>query len=271
MDQNTTTRACRFRWLPATAYALRALSPIFLSGIVLQIVLIIHCVRTGRNTVWIWVLALLSLPGAIAYIAVEILPSLWRTPMTGRALRGFRRALDPEQQLRNLAVAAQRSGDVANRQRYAEELVRQGRAAQAVTVYGQILTGLYEYDPNLLLGLANAQFAAGLSAAARETLDRLIRRNPNFKSPEGHLLYARALEGEGDLTKALEEYAAVAGYFAGAEATLRHALLLIKVGHLAATRQILSDLLEHARLAPGHYRHAQGEWLTAARRELAAL
>ena len=149
--------------------------------------------------------------------------------------------------------------------------MRQGQSARAVTVYEQILTGLYETDPNLLLGLAHAQFAAGGSAAARETLDRLIVNNPDFKSPEGHLLYARALEGEGNLPKALEEYAAVAGYFAGAEAQLRYALLQIKLGHDVAARQTLSGLLEHARLAPRHYRQAQEEWLTAARRKLAAL
>ena len=247
------------------------MSPIFLLALVLQVVLIIHCIRTGRSTVWIWVLALLSLPGAIAYVAVEIIPGLWRSPTTGRALRGVRRALDPGQQLHAYELAAQRTGDVASRQRYAEELVRQGQPAQAVDVYGQALTGLYERDPNLLLGLAQAQFAAGHAAAARTTLDTLIAHNPNFKSPEGHLLYARALEGEGDLPKALEEYVVVAGYFAGAEAPLRHALLQIKLGQRAAARQTLNALLEHARLAPRHYRRAQEQWLTVARRELAAL
>ncbi len=247
------------------------MSPIFLIVLGLQVALIIHCIRTGRNTVWIWVLALLSLPGAIAYIAVEIVPDLWRSPTTGRALRGVRRALDPGEQLRAYELAAQRTGDVASRQRYAEELVRQGHATQAIAVYGQALTGLYEQDPNLLLGLAQAQFAAADPAAARKTLDRLIANNPAFKSPEGHLLYARALEGEGNLAKALEEYAAVAGYFAGAEAPLRHALLQARLGQHTAARQTLSALLEHARLAPRHYRQAQEQWLTAARRELAAL
>lgn len=220
---------------------------------------------------WIWVLALLSLPGAIAYVAVEIIPSLWRSPSTKRTVRGVRRALDPGQQLRAYELAAQRTGDVASRQRYANELVRQGLPTQAIDVYGQTLTGLYEHDPNLLLGLAQAQFAAGQPAAARATLDLLIVRNPDFKSPEGHLLYARALEGEGNLPKALEEYAAVAGYFAGAEAPLRHAQLQAKLGLRSEARQTLSALLDHARLAPRHYRRAQEQWLTVARRELTAL
>jgi hypothetical protein len=265
-------RARLFRVAPATPYALaRHMNPIFILALVLQVALIIHCIRTGRNTVWIWVLALLSIPGAIAYIAVEVIPGLWRSPTTGRTLRGVRRTLDPGQQLRAYELAAQRTGDVASRQRYAEELVRQGQAAQAVDVYGQTLNGLYAHDPNLLLGLAQAQFAAAQPAAARATLDGLIAHNPGFKSPEGHLLYARALEGEGDLPKALEEYAAVASYYAGAEAPLRHALLQARLGLRAEARQTLSALLDHARLAPRHYRRAQEQWLTIARREFAAL
>jgi tetratricopeptide (TPR) repeat protein len=122
-----------------------------------------------------------------------------------------------------------------------------------------------------LLGLAQAQFAAGSSAAARMTLDRLIAQNPDFKSPEGHLLYARALEGEGNLSKALEEYAAVAAYFAGAEAPLRHALLQAKLGQRAAAKQTLSALLEHAQLAPRHYARHRGMVGGRIRREIAAL
>lgn len=247
------------------------MSPIFLISLLVQVLLIVHCVRTGRNTLWIWVLALLSLPGAIAYVAVEIIPDLFRSRTAGRALRGVRRALDPAAQLRAYELAVQRTGDVASRQRYAEELVRQGRGAEAIAVYEQALTGLYQHDPNLMLGLAQAQFAAGQATAARTTLDTLIERNPSYKSADGHLLYARALEAEGNLPKALEEYAVVASYYAGAEAALRHAQLQARLGRRAEARQTLDALLEHARLAPRHYRQAQEQWLAAARRELAAL
>jgi len=130
---------------------------------------------------------------------------------------------------------------------------------------------LYEQDPNLLLGLARAQFASGAFAEARATLDALIAHNPQFKSPDGHLLYARALEGEGNLDKALEEYAAVSKYYAGAEAPLRYARLLRTTGKPEQARRELKELLEHARLAPRHYRRMQQQWLSEAERELAAL
>ncbi len=247
------------------------MSVAFIISIVIEVLLIIHCIRTGRNMLWIWAIALLPAAGPIAYVLVEILPGLINNRGTRRAVRGVQRALDPEQELRRYEAEARHTGDVASRQRYADELLRQGRAADAAGVYGQALTGLYESDPNLLYGLARAQYAQGEFAGARATLDTLRERNPEFRSPDGHLLYARALEGEGQRERALEEYAAIAGYYAGAEAALRYAQFLRSLGRTDDARRVLRELLEHARLAPRHYRKMQQEWLGDAERELAAL
>jgi hypothetical protein len=207
----------------------------------------------------------------VAYVIVEIIPGLIKSQGARRAARGVSRALDPQQDLRRYQDEARVTGDVASRQRYADELVRQNRPAEAIEIYKQALSGLYEHDPNLMLGLARAQFAGSAYAQARATLDALIANNPEFKSPDGHLLYARALEGEGNQAKALEEYAAVASYYAGAEAKLRYAKMLRSVGKTDDARRVLNELLEHARVAPRHYRKMQQEWLAEAQRDLSGL
>jgi hypothetical protein len=56
--------------------------------------------------------------------------------------------------------------------------------------------------------------------------------------------------------------------YPGAEARVRYALLLKRRGKLDEARRILKDLVDGARMAPAHYRKAQGEWLDRARREL---
>ena len=66
------------------------MSPLFILVLVVQVILIVHCIRTGRNTLWIWVLALLSFAGAIAYVAVELIPDLFRSSTARNALRGVR-------------------------------------------------------------------------------------------------------------------------------------------------------------------------------------
>ena len=236
---------------------------------VIQAALIVHVIKTGRNQLWIW--ALLLLPagiGALAYLAVEIVPELFRTRTAQRTARSFRKAMDPGADLRRYESEARIAGNVASRQRYAEELVRHGRYDEAIAQYRETLSGLYEHDPNLMLGLAQAQFGKGDAAGARATLDELIRLNPDFRSPVGHLLYARALEAEGNVQKALEEYRVLASSYPGAEAAVRYAQLLQAQGVRAEAQRVVRELLEQARIAPGHYRRAQRTWLEAAQRLL---
>jgi hypothetical protein len=225
-------------------------------SIAIQAGLIVHVIRTGRNQLWIWVLLFLPLAGGVAYLAVEILPELFRSRAARRTARGLRRAMDPGADLRRYENEARVTGNVASRQRYAEELTRHARYDEAIAQYQQALTGLYEHDPNLMLGLAQAQFAKGEARAARQTLDELIKQNPTFRSPAGHLLYARALAAEGDVTKALEEYAVLAPAYPGAEAAVRYAQLLEAQGQRAEAQRVARELLEQACIAPGHYRRA---------------
>lgn len=237
-------------------------------SIVIQALLIVHCIKTGRNQLWIWVLALLSYAGILAYVAVEILPELFRGRTAQRTARGFKRVLDPNANLRRYESEARVTGGVATRQRYADELIRQARYEEAIAEYRQALTGLYEQDPNLMLGLARAQFGKSDATAARTTLDELIRLNPDFKSPEGHLLYARALETEGNVERALEEYRVLAPYYPGAEAAARYAQLLSAQGQREEAHKVVQELMDEARIAPAHYRKAQKPWLEAAERVL---
>jgi len=241
---------------------------IFIVTLLIQAAFIIHVMKTGRNTLWIWVLIIpgLAFVGMLAYLFVEILPELFRSRTARRTARGFRKAMDPQRDLRRFESEASIGGNVASRQRYAEELARHARYDEAIAQYRQALSGLYEHDPNLMLGLAQAQFGKGDAAGARATLDDLIRLNPQFRSPAGHLLYARALEGEGNVDKALEEYRAVVGSFPGAEAAVRYAQLLKAQGQREEAQKVAHELLQQARIAPGHYRRAQREWLEAAER-----
>src|SRR4029077_12030497 len=103
----------RMPWLLILSYAI-------------QLLLIIQCIKGGRNQIWIWVLALLSFPGAIAYVAVEIIPDLFRSRTAQRTARGVKKALDPHADLRRYESEARVAGNVASRQRYAEALTRAG-------------------------------------------------------------------------------------------------------------------------------------------------
>jgi hypothetical protein len=244
------------------------LSLIFILTLAIQAGLIVHVIKTGRNTLWIWAIALLPAAGSLAYLVVEVLPSVFRGSAARRTKAGMQRMIDPDRDLRHAAAEVELSGNVDARRRLAEELYERGQFDEARKVYEAGLKGIFEHDPTLLLGLARAEFSAGDFLAARRSLERLILHNPEFKSADGHLLYARALEAQDALDEAEHEYGAVAAGYPGAEARLRYGLLLQRRGKTEEARRIFKDLLDSAKMAPPHYRKAQAEWLEQARRAL---
>ena len=230
-----------------------------------QILMIIHVVRTGRNMYWVMILLMAPGIGGLAYLIVELIPDLMNDYRARRAFRGVTKTLNPGGDLRQRQREHKLSGSVDAARHLASELSERGSYDEAIQHYEKALTGLYEFDPDLMFGLATAQFGNDQYEETRKTLDLLIEKNPDFKSPEGHLLYAKAFEACGDDEKALGEYKVVAGSYAGAEAQLRYGLLLERLGHHDAARVEFDEIINAAELAPRHYRTAQREWINEAK------
>jgi hypothetical protein len=240
----------------------------WLLPILLQVALVIHVIRTGRNTLWIWLIVFVPLVGALAYFAVEILPGIFGSRTARQAASSFKRTIDPTRDLRHAQRRLAATDSIESRRRLADELVDHGKYEEAIEHYRSGLTGIYTHEPVLLLGLANALFNKGEPAEARRALDDLIEHNPDFKSPDGHLLYARALEGEGNMEKAASEYETVIKYFSGAEARYWYGMFLQRAGRQPQAREVFEQLLKDAQLATAHYRKAQKAWLDKAKKEL---
>lgn len=245
--------------------------PFLILMYIVQIGLIVHVMKTGRPPYWCFVLLMAPGIGALAYIIVEILPNLQNDMRAKRALRGVRRTLNPDGDLRRRQMQHRLSGSVDAARHLATELMEKGRYAEAVTHYRTALSGIYEHDPDLLLGLATAQFGDGDATGSKITLDTLKETNPEYRSPEGHLIYARALEELGELEQAEEEYSTLAGYYPGVEARIRYAQLLESVDKQDIARQEYEAIIAAAELAPRHFRSAQKEWLAAAKTGAARL
>ncbi len=243
------------------------MSPIILLSIALQIACGVHVVRTGRPMYWLLILFIGSFIAVIIYLIAEVLPELGNSPGTRKALQSARKRIDPQRDRRRAAVQLDLADTADNRQRLALESFQSGDFEQAESLYRSALKGLYQTDPDLMLGLAKAQFGLGQALPAKETLDALIAANPNYRSHEGHLLFARALEAMGDTKAALSEYEALAHSFPGEEGRARYALLLQHDGQFDAANAVFSDMLKRAAAAPSYYRREQREWVDLAKRE----
>jgi hypothetical protein len=234
----------------------------------MQLACAMHIVRTGRDRYWLWIVLAFPLLGCVAYFVAEMLPEMLGTREARHAVGKARRAFDPEREYRALADQLDTADTAENRKALAEESLRLGKVEQAITLYKTALTGVHKDDPNIMHGLARAYFAAGDFLNCTQTLDALRAANPRFQSADAHLLYARALEGQGRVDEALSEYEAVSAYYAGAEARCRYALLLQRAGRTQQARQLFAEVVRAVEKTGKAFKRDQREWYDIAKQNL---
>jgi hypothetical protein len=235
----------------------------------LQILCVVHVVRTGRNTMWIYILLFLPALGMIAYVIVEVLPG-WFGSRTARNLQSTAvSTLDPGREIRRRRQALEAADTVDNRRLLAEALAASGEHGEALALYRGTLTGIHADDPGMLLGMARAAYGVRQYDLALRTVLQLGETNPRYQPVEAQLLHAMALEALGRDDEAADDYAALVTHAPGEEVRCRYALLLKRHGDTGAAKTLFDEILTRSRRAPRHYRSQESEWIDIARREAA--
>ena len=242
--------------------------PVALVIVLLDITLIYHASRTGRLQPWAFIILIVPLIGALAYIAVELIPEWLRGPGAQQARKRVANKLDPEKLYRELSDRLVDADTIANRAALAEECQKVGRFDEAEHHYDHILKLPMGDEPVYAIGKAQAQFDSNRPADAIATLDELQQHWPDFDSAEAHLLYARALTEAGRVDEALEEYSALIHYSPTAKTRVRYGLLLRMMGRTAEAKVVFNELLLQMRRAPAHVRKLHAEWLAIAEKQL---
>ncbi|TXH69658.1 MAG: tetratricopeptide repeat protein [Thiothrix sp.] len=231
--------------------------------ILIQIGFAIHVVRTGRETFWIYIIAFLPLLGCAVYFFTQVLPDMGNSRTVRRASNQLLKALDPERELRKRKDELDLADTIENRIKLADECIEAGFFTDAIPLLERCIRNGHD-EPDIYLKLAQAQFGANQPQATVATLDELITKHPQFRSHDGHLLYARALEAAGNPVRALEEYQALVTTFPGEEARWRYAQLLQQQGQTHQARQLLEEMQLRARRSPKYYRQKESEWIKQA-------
>lgn len=244
--------------------------PVYVTYFV-QLLLIVHVLRTGRDRIWIWVLLFLPLIGGAAYLVMEVLPGFMGGVSGQKATRGVMQFVDPRGDVRECARAWEQSANADNGRRYAQALINANKPKDALEILSQARDGFFNNDPTLLLLEAQARFLCEDWQASLEAIELLKKENPDFQSAEGHLLEARALEAAGQTDRAISEYREVSTYFPGAEARYRLAMALQASGNTEDARQAFEAFLNDAQLAPAHFRKSQRTWIKASKDALKSI
>jgi hypothetical protein len=238
--------------------------PLVAALVIFDVMFVWHAVKTGRACPWAYVILAIPGFGAVAYLALEIVPE-WLNSIEGqKAQAKLGKAIDPEKRYRLLTDNLMVSDTVSNRVALAEECLALQKFDQAKQHFAAALARPQGDEPSYQFGVARAEFGLGHYAAALATLDALRARWADYQSAEAHLVYAQALERSGRGEEALDEFRALASYHSGAEARVRMGLLLQKLGRTDEAKVAFCEVLTVMQRQPKFARKAQAEWIARA-------
>ena len=233
---------------------------------VLDVLLIVHAVRTGRFMPWGFVILFLPGLGALIYVAFELAPRGFGSAGARRARRTVAAALDPTGRYRALKDELDVVDTIANRSALADECLAIGRPEEALEHYEAVLARPHGDEPAYRIGKARALLDLGRAGDAVAALEGVKLVSPDLHSAEGRLLYARALEMTGRSEDALDHYESLARTYPGPEPSVRRAQLLDRLGRREQARSVADEVVRSLRRAPAHVRANERQWFALATR-----
>jgi hypothetical protein len=245
---------------------------IFIVGSVLiQILCIVHVIKTGRNQMWIMAIGFMSLIGCAAYFIAEILPTLGYNRHVRSARAQVSAMVDPERSLRQATDALSLADTAANRIAVADAYAALGRHFDALPYYREALGMVPGKDTRTRFRLAQSLFETGDSAGTLKLLDELPPITSIGETDKRQLLRARALAELRRNDEACTIYDDVVTRVPGEEARCRYAALLLTMGQEDRARAILEEVESRMKRLNRTQRAAESQMYDWAMAQLATL
>jgi hypothetical protein len=239
--------------------------PLFLVSLVMAILLCWHAVRTGRDSMWLWIILMFQPIGGLVYLALNVVPDIFGGGTAQRVGRVAREALDPHREYREAKRACEETPTVRNRSRLAAAAALMGHHAEAEALWRAAAQGVHADDPVLLLGLANALLELGRSGEALEVLEKLGADEAHGRTPAAALAMGRAYEGLGRIPEADRAFQWAVERMPGFEALGRYAAFLARQGRADEARAMVKDMDQRLAKLTAQFRKEGRAW-----RDLAA-
>ncbi len=172
----------------------------FVSGLLwipylLQLLCILHILKTQRNMYWIWIIIMLPYIGGIAYFIIEILPGLSRGNSVTSIQDSIVYFIRPKEKIEALRRKAEFSPTHNNCLEYADALLSGGEYTKALELYTAQNKGLFKDDVELQYKIAFAEYKSGHFSEAKTYIKKIQDQHTKlFKHPNHTLLYCAIIE-----------------------------------------------------------------------------
>jgi hypothetical protein len=240
-------------------------------SVLIQLACAVHCVRTGRNGLWLMVILFFSVLGCLAYFFVEIVPHLGARRELRMAKAATVKKIDPDREVRAAREALDTADTAGNRIALGDAFAGQQKWGEAILHYREALAKAPGSDRATELKLARVTLESGNAAEARRLLEALPPSRSDAENDRAALLLARALAESGDGEAALALFADVGERMPGAEAQCRQAALLLEQGREAEAVVPLAEAERRGRRVDRFERARDRDMYDWAERTLAEL
>lgn len=234
--------------------------------VILQVLAIIHALKTGRNN-WIYLLIFLPGIGAAIYFFMELLPEITNSNFS----KSLKKRFFPNQEVNEWQRKVQIADSITNKLGLSNAYANQKQYDKAIALSLECLQGHYSDDPAILLQLARQYFYNGQYKESLTYFDKLYAKNTaRISIVEDELLYVRAQEGIAENELADKGYQRVIRNHHSLEARYYYGLFLKKQNRKEEARQQFQAVRSEIRLLPRYLRKRNAAWLRRSLRELLA-
>jgi hypothetical protein len=231
--------------------------------VILQVICVIHCVRKGRQTGWIWFIVFVPLIGCLVYIFTE----MFNRHDIQNVQSGVTTVFNPGRSVRRLEENLRFSDTFANRIALADAYLLTGNTDRAIELYESSLEGNFTENEYVLSQLIIAYYQKRRFADIIP-IGRKIYNRPQFARSRAHILYAAALGYSGHYEEAEKEFKTMKGRFANYEARYYYALLLAGTDRPNEAKAMFSEMLSELTHLSSRERRYNRNWFQLAKDEL---
>lgn len=230
---------------------------------IVQIIAIIHALKTGRNN-WIYLLIFLPLVGAIIYFVMEILPGLQHGSsfLDGTLFKSGASISDLEKQLRI-------SDTFSSRSQLANAYASRKQYDKAIAMYESALKDNYVNDLETILQIARIHFLSEQFEQSNMYYARaLVLSKQKFIRPDDEFWYALSLYKSGHKTEAEEAFKKHIQFHRTFDAMYYYGELLLSEGRTNEARAQFESIMDQRDLIPSHLRRFHSKYVRMARKAL---
>ena len=231
--------------------------------LILQAVCVIHCLRRGRSTMWIWVIVFLPLIGCIAYVAIE----MFNRGQIQQLQSGLGNALYPAGKIKRLEEQVRFSDTFNNKVALADAYLASGDTQKAIELYEGSLTGAFTDNDHVLMQLVVAYFTVERYADVIK-IAKKIYRLPQFSRSHAHILYAMSLEKTGNYTKAEDEFKIMKVRYSYFEGRYQYGMFLLRSNRAEEAQKIFRELVDEFSYLSSFEKRNNRLWFNQAKDEL---